>query len=54
VALYWLHTDCAGLGNCENSDFEPDGDVDFYDFSTFGLQWTQCNNPQDSNCTPNW
>jgi hypothetical protein len=54
VALYWLHTDCAGLGNCEHGDFEPDGDVDFGDFSTFGLQWTQCNDPQDSNCTPNW
>jgi hypothetical protein len=54
VALYWLHTDCAGLGDCEHSDFGPDGDVDFGDFSTFGLQWMSCNDPNDPDCTPNW
>jgi len=54
IALYWLHTDCAGLGNCEKSDFEPDGNVDFGDFSTFGLQWMSCNDPNDPQCTPNW
>jgi hypothetical protein len=54
MAFYWLHTDCAGLGNCEKSDFEPDGSVDFGDFSTFGLQWMSCNDPCDPGCTPNW
>ncbi|MGA2070220.1 MAG: carbohydrate binding domain-containing protein [Sedimentisphaerales bacterium] len=54
IALYWLHTDCADLGNCEHSDFEPDGDVDFADFSDFGPQWSQCNDPQNPRCTPNW
>jgi GH35 family endo-1,4-beta-xylanase len=54
VALYWLHTDCAGFGDCEHSDFEPDGDVDFGDLSTFGLQWMSCNDPEDPDCTHNW
>lgn len=52
---YWLHTDCAALGNCQNADFAPtDGSVDFFDFADFGPEWRWCNNPQDTDCTPNW
>ena len=54
IAYYWLHIDCAGLGDCENADFEPDGDVDLVDFSDFAVDWTRCNHPQDSNCPSNW
>jgi glucuronoarabinoxylan endo-1,4-beta-xylanase len=52
---YWPTTSgCGGMSNCDGADFEPDGDVDFADFSTFGLQWLYCNNPEDASCTPNW
>jgi len=55
IADHWLHTDCAGFNDCNGADLVPtDGIVDFLDFSNFALQWTQCNDPQDSNCTPNW
>ena len=55
VADYWLHTDCAGLNDCEKGDFEPDGDVDFTDFSVFGQQWMTCNDPENpADCPPNW
>jgi len=55
VAQYWLRTDCATHDDCEGADFEPtDGTVDFFDFSDFTMQWMQCNNPEDPNCTPNW
>jgi glucuronoarabinoxylan endo-1,4-beta-xylanase len=55
IAGYWLHTDCISPSNCQGADFAPtDGTVDFLDFSDFGPQWMQCNNPQDANCTPNW
>jgi len=54
MADYWLHTDCAAPGNCQNADFVPtDGAVNFRDFAGFGPQWMQCNNPQDANCSPN-
>jgi GH35 family endo-1,4-beta-xylanase len=55
IANYWLHTDCAGFNDCNGADLVPtDGIVDFLDFSNFALQWTQCNDPKDSNFTPNW
>ena len=55
IAYYWLHTDCIAPGNCQNADFAPtDGVVDFFDFSDFGPQWSQCNDPRDPDCTPNW
>jgi hypothetical protein len=54
MADYWLHTDCAGLGDCEKADFEPDGDVDFVDFSDLAVDWMSCNDPQDPACTPTW
>ena len=55
IAYYWLHTDCIAPGNCQNADFAPtDGTVDFFDFSDFGPQWMQCNDPEDPCCTPNW
>ena len=55
MADNWLHTDCTTPGNCQNADFAPtDGKVDFLDFSDFGPEWRQCNNPLDANCTPNW
>ena len=56
IAYYWLHTDCTVLNNyCGGADFIPtDGIVNFVDFSDFAVDWMQCNNPQDSNCTPNW
>jgi GH35 family endo-1,4-beta-xylanase len=51
---YWLNTDCVSSGNCHGADFAPiDGTVDFFDFSDFGPQWMQCNDPQDANCVPN-
>ena len=43
--------ECPRSGDCEGADFEPDDDVDFADFSTFGLQWMQCNDPEDPDCT---
>jgi len=52
IAYYWLDTDCSTSGDCEGADFEPDDDVDFIDFSTFGLQWMYCNDPEDPSCTP--
>ncbi len=55
IAYYWLYTNCDELNDCDGADFEPtDGAVDFFDFSTFASQWMQCNDPEDSNCTPNW
>jgi hypothetical protein len=55
IAYYWLATDCDVHNNCEGADFIPtDGTVNFVDFSDFAVDWMQCNNPQDSNCTPNW
>jgi hypothetical protein len=55
IAYYWLHTDCIALDNCQGADFAPtDGVVDFFDFSDFGPQWMQCNNPENPYCTPNW
>jgi hypothetical protein len=54
IVQYWLHTDCAVLDNRENADLEPDGDVDFLDYSDFALDWLNCNNPQDSICPHNW
>lgn len=54
VANYWLNTNCASLGDCEGADFEPDGDVDFFDFGDFALQWLWCDDPEDPSCTPNW
>jgi hypothetical protein len=54
-AYYWLHTDCASTGNCQNADFVPaNGTVDFFDFAGFGQQWIQCNDPQDADCAQNW
>jgi hypothetical protein len=47
VADYWLNLDCGSSNHCEGADFEPTNDtVDFVDFSKFGLQWMQCNDPQ--------
>jgi hypothetical protein len=56
IAYYWLDVECnAGNNYCGLADFEPrDGWVDLFDFSDFALQWMQCNNPEDSNCIPNW
>jgi GH35 family endo-1,4-beta-xylanase len=54
MADNWLHTDCIAPGNCQGADFAPtNGVVDFFDFSDFGAQWKQCNNPNDANCTLN-
>jgi len=54
IAYYWLNTDCDEFDDCEGGDFEPDGDVDFVDFSTFAPQWLQCNDPCDPDCIHNW
>jgi endo-1,4-beta-xylanase len=54
MADYWLETNCAGLDDCEGSDFEPDGDVDFADFSDFAKLWLECNDPENPECIPNW
>jgi glucuronoarabinoxylan endo-1,4-beta-xylanase len=55
IADHWLNTDCTVPDNCEGADFEPtDGAVDFFDLGTFIQQWLQCNDPQDTACTPNW
>jgi glucuronoarabinoxylan endo-1,4-beta-xylanase len=55
LSYYWLNTDCGSSANCEGADFEPtDGDVDFYDFSNFAVQWLLCNDPTDSACIENW
>ncbi len=54
ISQYWLNADCSGPTNCEGADFEPDNDVDLFDLSTFALQWMQCNDPEDTNCTQNW
>jgi endo-1,4-beta-xylanase len=56
IADNWLQGDCNYLNNyCNWADwFTQDNSVDFIDFSDFALQWNQCNNPEDANCTPNW
>jgi hypothetical protein len=55
IAYYWMHNDCVSPGNCDGADFAPtDGVVDFSDFSDFGPQWMQCNNPENPDCTHNW
>ncbi|MBN1392263.1 MAG: endo-1,4-beta-xylanase [Sedimentisphaerales bacterium] len=54
IANYWLSA-CTEPTNCEGADFEPaDGIVDLYDYSDFAMQWLECNDPEDPNCTPNW
>jgi hypothetical protein len=54
ITSHWLD-DCTEPDNCEGADFAPtDGIVDLYDFSDFAEQWLLCNNPEDSNCVPNW
>jgi glucuronoarabinoxylan endo-1,4-beta-xylanase len=50
ITDYWLNTECDLYGDCEGADFEPDGDVDFVDFSRFAEQWLWCNNPNDEDC----
>jgi hypothetical protein len=51
----WLANDCTEPDNCGGADFGPkDGIVDLLDYSSFAEQWMWCNNPTDSNCTPNW
>ncbi len=32
---YWLEQNCGLLADCEGADFEPDGDVDWYDYARF-------------------
>ncbi len=55
IVDHWLSPDCTEPDNCEGADFAPtDGVVNFYDFGDFAVQWLWCNNPTDSNCTPNW
>jgi hypothetical protein len=56
IADYWLSGNCDWRNNyCDGADFKPlDGDVDFVDFSEFAVQWMQCNDPLDPNCTLNW
>jgi glucuronoarabinoxylan endo-1,4-beta-xylanase len=55
IANNWLNTDCIEQDDCGGADFEPtDGVVDFFDLGTFVQQWLQCNDPEDTACTPNW
>jgi O-glycosyl hydrolase len=54
ITDYWLNTECDLYDDCEGADFEPDGDVDFYDFSKFAMQWLWCNDPDDTGCVHNW
>ncbi len=58
IVQYWLETDCASYNDCDGADLwpvgEPDGKVDFFDFSDFALDWLNCNDPTDGGCTPNW
>ncbi|MBN1393304.1 MAG: hypothetical protein JW947_10965 [Sedimentisphaerales bacterium] len=52
---YWLNTNCGPYDDCEGADFEPtDGSVNLLDLSRFAEQWLWCNDPADSDCTPNW
>jgi glucuronoarabinoxylan endo-1,4-beta-xylanase len=52
---YWLDTDCTAPDYCQGADFEPrDGNVDFSDYSDFAVDWMQCNNPEDADCSRNW
>ncbi len=53
IANHWLEDDC-GTVDCEGSDFEPDGNVDFVDFALFGPEWQQCNKPGETGCIENW
>jgi len=54
LANHWLDTGCAGSGNCDGADFEPNGVVNMFDLSDFANQWLTCNDPTNPNCTPNW
>jgi hypothetical protein len=57
IAEYWLYSvssDCGGIELCQDSDLQPDNYIDFIDFGILGLQWTQCNDPEDPECSPNW
>jgi hypothetical protein len=54
VTNYWLEDNCAALGDCEGADLEPDGDVDFEDYSDFAVDWMECDNPADGNCPQSW
>jgi hypothetical protein len=54
IADYWLNPECGLYGNCEGADFEPDGNVDAVDFSSFAEQWLLCNDPKDTGCVRNW
>jgi hypothetical protein len=56
MVYYWLNDDCDETNNyCGMTDFEPrDGVVDFFDFSDFAMQWLECNDPEDPECSPNW
>jgi hypothetical protein len=54
IVQYWLITDCEVFEDCEGADLEPDGDVDFFDYADFALDWLKCNNPEDTNCIKNW
>lgn len=54
MADYWLNSGCAAPDYCGKADISKDGTVNFVDFRTFAGRWMQCNDPQNSNCTPNW
>jgi len=36
----WMRTDCSGANNdCSGADFQPDGNVDMFDFSLLADVW---------------
>ena len=39
LAGHWQRTDCAANNDCDGTDFEPDGDVDFEDLIFFLNSW---------------
>jgi hypothetical protein len=39
LCYYWQEMECASYENCENTDFEPDGDVDIEDLLIIMNDW---------------
>lgn len=44
-AAYWLNEDCNNSGQCENTDMDLSGKVDFVDWALFTQNWMRHKNP---------
>ncbi len=54
LAVEWLNSDCSINEWCNRADIDQSDSVSFTDFAQLASMWLACNDPEDTNCTPNW